>query len=106
LGNSIFLHILNDIDGKNIVKIFFVAPASKLCNIPEIKEFFPYPTFKLKTKSHLIVSTNDNYMHTEEALTLQKELGSTVKIIKNGGHINEESGFGKFTYLLDEIVAS
>jgi predicted alpha/beta hydrolase family esterase len=42
-------------------------------------------------------------MNVEEVLSLQSKLKIDLKILEDAGHINPNSGFGKFDYALDWI---
>ncbi len=49
-------------------------------------------------------SDNDPYVNKSHALELSKKIpGSRLTIIKNAGHFNDESGYTKFTQLLQDI---
>jgi predicted alpha/beta hydrolase family esterase len=76
------------------------------CKVAELNEFFPVQTPQdLYAKEKLlIVSTNDPYMSLIEAEKLQNELDIEMKIIENAGHINSESGFGEWPWMLKELT--
>jgi serine hydrolase len=42
-------------------------------------------------------------MSVEEAKALQKELGIEMKMLENAGHINSDSGFGEWPWMLEEL---
>ena len=48
-------------------------------------------------------SDNDPYIPLSHAEMLARNLSTSVSIIKNAGHLNEESGYKKFELLLDDI---
>lgn len=106
LANILWLHLCND--GKistGIKKLYLVAPPSLGCDIEELKSFYPVeiPTNLHAEKSLLISSTNDPYMTEVEAKKLQIALDIDMKVIKDGGHINADSGYGSWDWMLKEI---
>ena len=54
-------------------------------------------------KSTLIISDNDPYDCFEENERRFAELGSKIMILKNAGHIDEESGFTELQVALEEM---
>jgi uncharacterized protein len=58
-----------------------------------------------KNCSHFEIfhSDNDPFVKIEKAYELQKNLNCELTIIKNGGHLNQSSGFTKFSELLKKI---
>jgi predicted alpha/beta hydrolase family esterase len=105
LANTLWFHIAAKKEFDTIEKLYLVAPPSLQCNIAELAEFFPVDTPKdLHAKEALLItSTNDPYMTNQEAEDLQKRLQIPRKIIKNGGHINADSGFGAWGWLLEDL---
>lgn len=106
LGNILWFHIINTLD-IYLEKLLLVAPVRKTCDIEEVKEFFPYQSPKdLKAKEvQLIASTNDQYMNLDEVYSLQKDLNVPLKVFDNAGHLNDDSGFGKFDYVYDFVTS-
>lgn len=103
LANTLWFHISDAI--KEVEKLYLVAPPSFECAVEEIKSFFP---MKLPTKTNaksalLIASTNDPYMTLEELRELQKSLDIEMTVLENAGHINTDSGYGKWPWILEEI---
>jgi len=47
---------------------------------------------------------NDPYVPLSESENLAKNLGTNVKVIENGGHLNKSAGFDKFSELLEVII--
>lgn len=105
LANTLWFHLCNDEDIKTVEKLFLVAPPSMECEIEELKSFFPVEIPKdLKAKEILLVtSTNDPYMSIDEANSLQKNLGIEMEMLDNAGHINADSGFGEWPWILKKI---
>jgi len=106
LANTLWFHLCNEANNlQEVEKLYLVAPPSLQCSINELDEFFPLCAPKrLYTKeSLLITSTNDPYMTQKEAKELQEKLNIPMKIIQDGGHINADSGFGKWEWMLKEL---
>lgn len=107
LANTLWFHLCNeDTVEMTLEELFLVAPPSLQCSIEELQSFFPVtPPKNLHAKRvHLIVSDNDPYMRVEEAQILAKNLGVELTLIKGAGHINAQSGFGPWPWMLDQIL--
>lgn len=106
LANTLWFHLCNGEKIKERVKkLYLVAPPSLECKIEELKTFFPLnaPKELFANKSLLITSTNDPYLNVDDANKLQKELGVEMKMLENAGHINTDSGFGEWPWMLENI---
>lgn len=105
LANILWFHMCNDEDIKVVKKLFLVAPPSIDCEIDELKEFFPLnPPKNLNANEVLLItSTNDQYMTTDEAQALQKSLNVKMIVLENAGHINADSGYGKWPWILKQL---
>lgn len=103
LANTLWFHIVDDI--QEIQKLYLVAPPSFQCAVEEIKEFFPLelPTKTSAKETLLVSSTNDPYMTIGEAKELQKSLQIPIKVLENAGHINADSGYGEWPWILEEV---
>jgi len=110
LGCAFILNLLE----KSNVKIkaaFLVAAYCKLINndyFDTISRSFmkDFEWKKIKNNcNNFFVYHSDNDMHlpTVMAEDLSKNLDGNLKIIKNGGHLNEKSGYTKFDILLNDI---
>jgi len=105
LANTLWFHLANEQKLKKVQKLFLVAPPSMTCHIEELSEFFPceIPSELYTDDTLLIGSTNDPYMDEGELLRLQAELGVDIKLLENAGHINADSGFGEWDFILEEV---
>jgi len=106
LANTLWFHFCNSHARVKIKKLYLVAPPSMECKVEELNEFFPVkvPQDLYAKEKLLIVSTNDPYMSLAEAKKLQKDLDIEMKIIENAGHINKDSGFGEWPWMLKELT--
>ena len=105
LANTLWFHLCNTKNLSEVKKLFLVAPPSMSCNIKELEEFFPVEVpHNLNAKEIILVtSTNDPYLNQAEAKELQSSLNIEMKILQNAGHINADSGYGKWDWILEEI---
>lgn len=104
LANILWFHLCNDKALANLKKpkqLYLVAPPALDCTIAELDTFFPLqaPKELYAKKSLLITSTNDPYLCVEDAYKLQKDLDIEMLMLENAGHINAESGFGKWEWM-------
>lgn len=108
LANTLWFHLCTDSEVNEISeidKLYLVAPPSFNCAVEEIKRFFPLslPTNSMAKETILISSTNDPYMTIDEAKELQKSLNVKMVLLDNAGHINTDSGYGQWPWILEEI---
>ena len=103
LANLLWFHICDELD-INLDKLMLVAPVRNE-SLEDAKTFFPYPIpNKLKANEIIMItSTNDPYITVEEATRLKSKLKIKMKILKDAGHINAASGFGKLDCALTWI---
>jgi len=101
----LWFHLCNEYKMSDIDKLILVAPPSLSCDIEELSSFYPceVPDSLNSTKSLLVSSDNDPYMKMDEINSLQKKLNIPLKILENAGHINSDSGFGEWLWILKEI---
>jgi len=106
IANILWFHICNDLHVEEIEKLYLVVPPSFTCDIPELQSFYPckIPTNLYAKETLLITSTNDPYMTQDEAIALQKSLHVPMKMLDGAGHINADSGFGEWPWMLEEII--
>jgi len=106
LANTLWFHLCNEQSLKyDVEKLFLVAPPSMNAKIEELQSFFPVDVpSKLYAKDVLLIgSTNDPYIDTKELQQLQEMLNMEMTLLKNAGHINAESGYGKWDWILNEV---
>jgi len=58
---------------------------------------------ELAKETLLITSINDPSLNATEAKKLHKALNVPMKTLENVGHINSDSGFGKWEWMLEEV---
>lgn len=112
IANIIWFHLCNDEKIQSIKKLYLVAPPSLSCDIKELESFYPIkvPKKLFSKETLLITSTNDPYMSIDEANKLfntlsEKDLNIKMEVLQDGGHINTDSGFGEWQWLLEQVKA-
>jgi len=105
LANTLWFHMCNAKPMRVIETLYLIAPPSMECKVEELSEFFPVQTPKnLYAKdSFLVSSTNDPYMSELEVNGLQEKLNIPMKTLLNAGHINSDSGYGKWEWFLEQV---
>ncbi len=105
LANTLWFHLCNTNAVKKVQKLYLVAPPSLKCDIPELESFFPLemPKNPYADKTLLVASSNDPYMSMDEAKELQDSLGVEMIVLENAGHINADSGYGEWPWILKKI---
>ncbi|EQB39494.1 hypothetical protein M947_05730 [Sulfurimonas hongkongensis] len=105
LANTLWFHMCNSGLLEDVENLFLVAPPSLNSKIDELKNFFPVEVPKdLHAKKALLVCSDDDpYMSMKEARELQSKLGIEIKVLEKAGHINADSGFGEWEWMLKKI---
>jgi len=106
LANTLWFWLCEEGEIEPVERLYMVAPPSLSTKEATIKTFFPCPLpDNLKAdKTEMIVSDNDPYMTVKEAKRIAEHFHIPLKIIENAGHINAESGYGKWTYIEKKIL--
>ncbi|UPT77682.1 alpha/beta hydrolase [Sulfurovum sp. XGS-02] len=88
-----------------IKRLFMVSPPSLTTDIDTIKTFFPcsLPKNLYAKEIQMIVSDNDPYIQVEEAKNMAEQYEVPLTVIKDAGHINADSGYGKWD-LIENLV--
>ena len=102
LANTLWFHLCHDGEIDPVENLVLVAPPRLDCRIETIRSFFPVevPPNLYARKATLVVSTDDPYLNIDEAWALQKRLGVPMKVLENAGHINADSGYGPWPWIL------
>ena len=88
-----------------VERLFMVSPPSLTTTENTIKTFFPcpMPDDLHAKKVQMIVSDNDPWITVEEASKIAKHYDIPLTVIENAGHINADSGYGKWP-LIERLV--
>jgi hypothetical protein len=111
IGSNFILHILEDLN-KKIRAVFLVScfkgrpTHEKFKNINSEftdKEFDWEKIKKCCHRFYLYQGDDNPYIPNEDAITLAEKLGGNLNFIRNGGHLDQSSGYVVFDLLLEEI---
>jgi len=102
LANTVWFHLCNEGEIKPVKRLLLVAPPRLDLELDTIKTFFPVstPTDLYADEVMLVTSKTDPYMMQDEAIALQKSLNVEMFVLEDAGHINEESGYGEWPWVL------
>lgn len=105
LGCLLWLHHVAAQNKQIASHVILVAPPSPAKVLSEAKSFFPVPlngkSLSQAAEDTLFVhSTNDPYCSVEDSINYTK-LNIPSISLPNSGHINTQSGFGKWPWILD-----
>ncbi len=103
LANTLWFHLCNEGEIDKIERLLMVATPRLDLELDTIKTFFPVtpPSDLFAKEAMMVVSDNDPYMTMDEAIALQKVLDIEMKVLEDAGHINADSGFGKWPWVLE-----
>ena len=105
LGNILWWHLCNENLALHVKSLLMVAPPRDLREYEEIADFFPVELPKnLFTKESLLVTSDDDpYLNKSEGIRFARALDTKHKVFQNMGHINAESGFGAWPWVLEWV---
>ncbi len=86
------------ISSQRVRGALLVAPADldrEACP-PVLREFAPLPRARLRFRSHVVASDDDPYTTLPRANQIASDWGSELTILHRAGHINTESGHGRW----------
>ena len=103
MANTLWLHLCEEGEIAEVKRLLMVSPVRLDLKLETIKTFFPAPLPEnlFAEEVLMVTSTNDPYLSTEEASALQQALEVPMKILENAGHINAESGYGEWPWVLE-----
>jgi predicted alpha/beta hydrolase family esterase len=104
LANTLWFWLCQE-NIESVERLFMVSPPSLKTDEQTIKTFFPceVPENIHAKEVHMIVSDNDPWVNLDEAKNIATQINATFTTIPNAGHINAESGYGKWE-LIEELV--
>jgi len=105
MANSLWFHLCEERSISPVKKLLLVAPPRNNLDLKQIKSFYPAPVpEKLFAKEVMLVtSTDDPYLNEDEAKQMAINLSSPMKVIKKGGHLNADSGYGEWPWVLQWV---
>ena len=105
LANTLWFWLCQE-DIKEIENLIMVSPPSLKTTEATIKTFFPceIPQNIHAKNIEFIVSDNDSWVKLDEAKNLVQTINANYIVIENAGHINEDSGYGKWEFIENLII--
>jgi len=105
LANNLWMWLCEEGALREIERLFMVSVPSFETKEKTIKTFFPCPLPQniYAKEVHMIVSDDDPWVQMDEAKKLANHFRATLTILKNAGHINADSGYGKWD-LIEKLV--
>jgi len=105
LANTLWFHLCHEGEIAPVANLFLIAPPRLDCEIETIKSFFPVtpPANLFAENVQLVTSTTDPYMTPEEAQALQAALDVPMTVLEAAGHINADSGYGEWPWILEQV---
>ena len=100
LANTLWFWLCEE-EQVEIENLYLVSPPSLSCDIETIKSFFPValPPRLYAKNIQLVVSDDDPYITVLEAQSIADYYHTPLKTIHNAGHINADSGYGKWEWI-------
>ena len=104
LANTLWFWLYQE-EIQTVQRLFMVSPPSLSTEEKTIKTFFPCeaPSELYAKEIHMIVSDDDPWVKMEEAQDIASHYNATFTSIQNAGHINADSGYGKWD-LIEKLV--
>lgn len=101
LANNLWLWLCEEGGLEEVKRLFMVSPPSLETKEKTIKTFFPCPLPQniYAKEVQMIVSDDDPWIQVDEAKELSKHFGATLTVLAGAGHINAESGYGKWGWI-------
>lgn len=101
LANNLWLWLSQEDDMVEVDRLFMVSMPSLTTKESTIKSFFPCPQPNniYAKEVHMIVSDNDPWVELKEAKEMASFYNAKLTTIKNGGHLNADSGFGEWEFI-------
>jgi len=105
LANTLWFWLCQEDGMQYVQRIFMVSSPSLATKEKTIKTFFPctLPKHIYAKEVHMIVSDNDPWVELKEAKEIASYYNATFTTIENAGHINADSGYGKWE-LIENLV--
>jgi len=105
LANNLWFWLCESEEICEVEKLFMVSIPSLHTEEKTIKTFFPCPLPQniYAKEVHILVSDNDPWVKLEEVKAIATQLNAKLSILEDAGHINADSGFGKWE-LIEKLV--
>jgi predicted alpha/beta hydrolase family esterase len=86
-------------------RLILVALPSLRTELDTLSSFYPCPLPERLYAGEvtMVVSDDDPYIGVEEAEGLAETFGAELNILEKAGHINAESGYGEWEWILEKV---
>jgi len=103
MANTLWFHLCEEGEMDVVERLLLVSPPRMDLELSTIKTFYPapYPKKLYAKEVMLVTSTDDPYLTEDEARAMRIGLSVPMKVIQNGGHLNDESGYGEWPWVLE-----
>ena len=101
LANNLWMWLCEEGNIQEVDRLFMVSLPSLETKEKTIKTFFPCPLPKniYAKEVHMIVSDDDPWVALDEAKEIASHYDADFSIIHKAGHINADSGYGKWKWI-------
>lgn len=105
LANTLWFHLCQEGEMTPVRRLLMVSPPRLDLELDTIKTFFPVhvPEALFAKEAMMVVADNDPYISMKEAKALQHALDIPMKVIEAGGHLNTDSGYGAWPWVLEWV---
>ena len=106
LANTLWFWLCEEGEIQTVEPLFMVSPPSLNTEEKTIKTFFPCPMPEsiYAKEVHMIVSDTDPWVKMDEAKSIAAQIGAAFTTIHDAGHINDDSGYGKWDLIEDLVM--
>jgi len=106
LANTLWFHLAAANELETVKRLFMISPPSLTTVIEGIDDFYPTPLPQslYSKEAHIIVSDNDPYIPLKEARETATHFDIPLTILQDAGHINANSGYGKWGFIEELIL--
>ncbi len=106
LGNILWWHLCNEGLALHVNRLLMVAPPRDLSEIEAVSDFFPVelPRSLYAKESLMVTSDDDPYLNKSEGIRFARALKTKHKVFQNMGHINTQSGYGAWPWVLEWVT--
>ncbi len=107
LANTLWFWLCEMRIAPQIERLFMVSPPSLHTSEEVLKSFYPAPMPETLCAEEvtLYVSDNDPWIEIDEAKQIAEHYDATLHILHDAGHINTESGFGKWEEIEKSVLS-
>ncbi len=101
LANTLWFHLAATEELVPVQRLFMVSLPSRHTVIEGLDDFYPapLPDRLYSVEAQLIVSDNDPYVALSEAKETAAYFDIPLTVLKEAGHINADSGYGKWEWI-------